>query len=274
MVTPKSTLNSEQSSLIASSRDAFGGVIVDPEDLGSRVRDFSRRLGHSLANWHAAGVRSVWLQIHVSRANLIPAAIKAGFSFHHADQTGAMLTKKLSDDSRVPPYATHYIGVGGAVIDNNDRLLVVSERFRRSRSGHYYKLPGGALRLGEHIADAAVREVREETGVLAQFEALVCFRHWHGYRYGRSDIYFICRMSPLSQEIRIQAEEIEECLWMPLSEYLQREDVSSFNKRVVAAARRSSGLHTTVVEGYGAPETHEIFVPLDTERVLHNKELP
>ena len=71
-----------------------------------------------------------------------------------------------------------------------------------------YKLPGGALHQGEHLLDGVMREVYEETGVRAKFESLVCLRHWHGYRYGKSDIYFICRLSPLSEEINMQAEEM------------------------------------------------------------------
>ena len=61
---------------------------------------------------------------------------------------------------------------------------MVSERHQiRPRSGPSYKLPGGALVQGEHLADGVVREVLEETGVRTRFEAVVCLRHWHGYRY-------------------------------------------------------------------------------------------
>ena len=81
--------------------------------------------------------------------------------------------------------------------------------------------------------DAAIREVLEETGIHTQFEALACFRHWHGYRYGKSDIYFVARLSPLSREITMQEEEIEECLWMPVEEYLGSEATSPFNRRIV-----------------------------------------
>ncbi len=76
---------------------------------------------------------------------------------------------------------------------------------------------------GEHLIDGVVREVLEETGVQAAFEALVCFRHWHGYRWNKSDIYFICRLSALSEEITAQANEIEEAKWMPVDEYLASE---------------------------------------------------
>ena len=54
----------------------------------------------------------------------------------------------------------------------------------------------------------------EETGVRAEFESIACFRHWHGYRYGKSDIYFVGRLRPLSREITMQADEIQECLWL------------------------------------------------------------
>ena len=69
-----------------------------------------------------------------------------------------------------------------------------------------------------------------------KFEALVCLRHWPGYRYGKSDICFVCRLSPLSQGVTMQAEEIEECFWMRVAEYFDSELVSVFNKRFVRGA--------------------------------------
>ena len=163
-------------------------------------------------------------------------------------------------ESLIPEYATHYIGAGGVVINSRDELLVVSELHRRSESPHY-KLPGGALHPGEHIADCVQREVFEETGVRAKFEKLVCFRHWHGYRYDKSDIYFVCRLSPLTEDIAIQAEEIEECHWLPISEYLSSDSVSTFNKHIVKAALESPGVVHTEIAGYSDPKRHEIFMP-------------
>jgi 8-oxo-dGTP pyrophosphatase MutT (NUDIX family) len=245
--------------------DRFGGVIVDPEQLPEDGADFAAILDRSLADWTVAGYRLVWLDVPIARAPLIPIAVAAGFVFHHSDEGDLVLTRRLVEDAFVPVHATHYVGVGGVVLNDRRDLLVVCERHRRT-SQRYYKLPGGALQPGEHLVDAVLREVLEETGVRARFESLVCFRHWHGYRYGKSDIYFVCRLTPLSEDVTAQATEIEECLWMPVEEYLAHELVSAFNKRIVLAALSSPGVAPEWVDGYDDPSRYEFFMPAEAER--------
>ena len=84
-----------------------------------------------------------------------------------------MLTLRLVKDTYVPPYATHYVGAGGVVLNQREELLVVCERYRNPGQPPFYKLPGGALLQGEHLAEAVIREVLEETGVHTEFDALV-----------------------------------------------------------------------------------------------------
>jgi 8-oxo-dGTP diphosphatase len=249
--------------LIESTTNVFGGVIIKPEALPTDPETFRRQLDHSLPHWASQGRRLVWLEVPLARANLIPVAVEAGFKFHHSSEDYLMLTYRLVKETFIPAYATHYIGAGGVVLNERRELLVVSERYRRDLGRPAYKLPGGALHQGEHLLDGVIREVYEETGVRAKFEGLVCFRHWHGYRYGKSDIYFICRLSPLNEEISIQAAEIEECLWMPVDEYLNSEYVGIFNKRIVQAALNSPGIIPAWIEGYNNPATHEFFMPRD-----------
>jgi 8-oxo-dGTP pyrophosphatase MutT (NUDIX family) len=241
------------------SPDQFGGVIVDSERLPDDAA-FAAALGPSLEAWTAAGFRLVWLDVPIARAALIPIAAAAGFVFHHSNDGDLMMTRRLVEGAFVPTHATHYVGVGGVVLNARRELLVVCERHRRT-SRRYYKLPGGALQPGEHLVDAVLREVLEETGVRARFEALVCFRHWHGYRYGKSDIYFVCRLAPLSEDVTMQAEEIEECLWMPVDDYLASELVSPFNKRIVRAALASPGVTPVWIEGHTDPARYEFFMP-------------
>jgi ADP-ribose pyrophosphatase YjhB (NUDIX family) len=240
--------------------DMFGGVIVEPNTLPLEADVFREQLAASLAHWRADGARLVWIDVPISHAALIPVAVEAGFIFHHSEEDHLMLTCRLVEDAFIPGHATHYIGAGGVVLNERAELLVVCERHRRTKQP-YYKLPGGALQAGEHLVDGVVREVLEETGVQTRFESLVCFRHWHGYRYGKSDIYFVCRLSPLSEELTMQAEELEECLWMPVQDYLSSELVSTFNKRIVQAAMNGTGVTTEWIEGYGDPARYEFFMP-------------
>jgi 8-oxo-dGTP pyrophosphatase MutT (NUDIX family) len=244
------------------SENRFGGVTADPEALPFEVEAFEQRLPGSLQVWEDQGLKAVWLEIPIAKSALIPVAVEAGFVFHHSGQDYVMMTRKLVEDAFIPPYATHYIGAGGVVINERRELLVVWERAHRQGGRKYYKLPGGALHQGEHIVDCVQREVREETGIETRFESLVCFRHWHGYRYDKSDIYFVCRLSPINDEILADEEEIAECLWMPVQEYLDSEDVGVFNKRIVQAALNGASLVPTWIEGYQTePDRREIFMP-------------
>lgn len=243
----------------------FGGIVTNPAHLPDDAAEFEARLDHSLEQWKADGAKVVWLEVPIEKADLIPVAVRRSFTFHHSEEQSLMLTCRLVGGAFIPPYATHYTGAGGVVINDRNELLVVSEKYRRSKKNPSYKLPGGALHQGEHLADCVTREVFEETGVKAEFVSLVCFRHWHGYRYGKSDIYFVCRLRPLTEKVTIQEDEIAEALWMPVDEYLAAEGVSSFNKEIVKAALESPGVSPTEIDGYSDPERHEIFMPRFTD---------
>lgn len=74
---------------------------------------------------------------------------------------------------QIPPYAHHMVGVGGMVVNDKDELLVVQEKFAAFTQ---WKLPGGYVDPGEDLWTAAVREVKEETGVDTEFDSLVAMR--------------------------------------------------------------------------------------------------
>lgn len=247
---------------LTSSVNRFNGIDIDPASLPQSPEHFAAALRHSLRVWGREGRRVVWLMVPIQQSRLIPVAVDAGFTFHHAGSEYLMLTRALDDHACVPGHATHYIGAGGVVVNDQDELLVVVEQYRRNRGqAPRYKLPGGALHPSEHLSAAVVREVREETGVDTEFQSLICFRHWHGYRFGKSDIYFVCRLRPLTHRLRRQEEEIAECRWMPLREYLQEARVSAFNRHVVQAALESPGMAVGSIEGYEDAQRYEIFMP-------------
>ena len=249
---------------LACTTNPFGGVVPRPDALPKDPEEFRQQLRYSMKAWSGEGFKVVWLELPTTQAKLVPVAVEEGFSFHHSGDRYLMLTFGLAEDALVPPYASHYIGVGGVALNRRNELVVVRERYGRRAGARTYKLPGGALHEGEHLAEGVVREVFEETGIRTRFEAMVCLRNQHGYRYGKSDIYVVCRLTPLSHRISIQAEEIAECLWMPLERYLGSGEVSYFNKRVVRAALESPGLVPTSIEGYDDPERYEFMMPSET----------
>ena len=241
----------------------FGGVVIDPPALPDTPQDFRSRLRYSMDLWRSDGVLVVWLEIPLNQAALVPVAVEAGFSYHHAGDDYLLLTCSLVEGSHIPPYASHYIGAGGVVLNEDRELLVVREKYGFGGRPATLKLPGGALRSGEHLAEAVVREVLEETGVETEFHSVVCFRHWHGYRYGKSDIYFVCRLTPLTREIAMQTQEIQECIWMPVDEFLGSDSVAEFNKWIVNAGLRVPGMVVTSVDGYPAVGDREFFESMD-----------
>ena len=233
---------------LAGTADIYGGLTVDPQRLPSNPASFTEALTASIDAWRRAGYRLIWLKVPHRLAPLVPVAAAAGFAFHHTGHATLMMTLPLNSDAHIPHYATHNVGAGGVVIDAHDRLLVVNERFRHDLSRPYYKLPGGSLDPEEDLAAAVVREVAEETGIQAEFQGVVCIRHRHQFRFGRSDLYIVCRLRPLIEEIRHDPAEIEDCRWMPLDEYFSSTYVAEFNRAVVRCAIQGPALAPATIE--------------------------
>jgi ADP-ribose pyrophosphatase YjhB (NUDIX family) len=72
------------------------------------------------------------------------------------------------DDPEAPPANSLVPSVNVAVADGEGRILVI----RRSDNENW-ALPGGAMDCGETIAQAALRETKEETGIECEILGLV-----------------------------------------------------------------------------------------------------
>eukprot|EP00123_Amoebidium_parasiticum_P012818 comp21597_c0_seq1/m.30236 comp21597_c0_seq1/g.30236 ORF comp21597_c0_seq1/g.30236 comp21597_c0_seq1/m.30236 type:complete len:362 (-) comp21597_c0_seq1:921-2006(-) len=221
-------------SLLEGKPDPYRGVTVKVEeevDQSTSVNHFLTILQASIQQWKLERRRGIWLSIPKSHGHLVGAATQSGFDFHHAQPGYVMLTKWLPTDeeSRLPTYAHHYIGVGGFVVNDRKEMLVVKERYRDK---DHWKLPGGLSDVGEDLKSTAVREVLEETGVTAEFVSFVGFREKHNYSFGRDDLYFVALLRAINTDITHCRREIEACMWMPIVEYIASPLVNPTNKHI------------------------------------------
>jgi ADP-ribose pyrophosphatase YjhB (NUDIX family) len=63
-------------------------------------------------------------------------------------------------------------------LDGADRLLLCRLSAITERPG-WWTLPGGGVEFGEHPEDAALRELREETGIVGRIQALLAVDSIH-----------------------------------------------------------------------------------------------
>lgn len=115
---------------------------------------------------HAAE-RGVWLRVPFTQrgAQLIAAAWELGFTRAHSVRGNVVTLQcwRKQGHNPTPTDAFTDIGVHAIVVDSRGRILGMRERYDRSR---LWSFPGGHVDPGEVFTAGAVREVREETGVL------------------------------------------------------------------------------------------------------------
>ena len=207
--------------VFAGRMDHYNGVTVDPASFKSHsVAEFALALRRSLDYWRSIDRRGLWLKLPVENLEFSAEVRDQGFQLHHAQSEYVMFTKWLGKGvSRLPAYATTHLGVGGVVINEKNQILAIREK--NGPFTKYWKVPGGAVDESEDLVDAVLREVREETGIQAEFHSILGFRHLTDYRFTRGDIYFVCRLSVTQTEQSPTAcpDEIAEARWMDLEEF-------------------------------------------------------
>jgi 8-oxo-dGTP pyrophosphatase MutT (NUDIX family) len=103
------------------------------------------------------------------------------------------------------------VGACVLVVDHNDRLLL-----QLRKDNNCWGLPGGSMDLGESLQEVAIRELLEETGLVAK--GMTLFNVYSGeefyYKYPHGDeVYnvvatFLCRK--YEGELRKEESEVQE----------------------------------------------------------------
>lgn len=109
--------------------DRYDGVIINGNKLPDDFNTYVRQLKNSLSHWRNSGNRGVWLKVPIEKSEFISPAVAEGFKFHHAEQGYAMLNHWLSEqeENKMPPNASHQVGVGCVVV-HEGKLLLVQEK--------------------------------------------------------------------------------------------------------------------------------------------------
>jgi 8-oxo-dGTP pyrophosphatase MutT (NUDIX family) len=216
----------------------YNGVIIDPTSFSYEKHDLEVALQGLLVYLERDRKGLAWITLPIHRSESIALFIAYGFIFHSCLPETLTLVRKPQESTYVPFVPTHIVGGGAIVINQHNEILVVRDR---GRTG--FNLPGGHVDPGERIQDSIVREVLEETGIEAEFEAILGFTTRHPYEFGKSNIHFICRLKPLTQTINvIDTDEIEEARWLSVDSYLADEANGMTNRQIVSEVAASKGL--------------------------------
>jgi ADP-ribose pyrophosphatase YjhB (NUDIX family) len=143
-------------------------------------------------------------------------------------------------DSRSYPQRP-YLAVSAAVI-RDGRVLVV--RRARKPAINLYTLPGGVVELGEHLKEAAAREVREETALAIAPAALaghseVIMRDPQG-GIERHFVVLCFAARWLSGEVALN-EELDDARWIEPSELAALRTTEGLGEIVANAFRQLAG---------------------------------
>ncbi|QWF82130.1 NUDIX hydrolase [Amycolatopsis sp. CA-230715] len=117
-------------------------------------------------------------------------------------------------DPNAPAANSIAVAVSAFIQDNESRILMI-----RRTDNDLYSLPGGQLELGETLTEAAVREVREETGIECEVTGIIGIysnpNHVIAYDDGEVRQEFsICFRARLVGGTLRTSDESSESLWV------------------------------------------------------------
>jgi len=131
---------------------------------------------------------------------------------------------------------TREFSAGGVVVDG-DRVVVIVPTRRSADGSRVLALPKGHVDPGETTLQAATREVREETGIVAEpVTELGETRYWYrrdGKTVGKAVSFFLFRY--LDGDTDDHDDEVEDVRWLELHQ-AHRQLSHSAEREIVALA--------------------------------------
>ncbi|KAB5527746.1 hypothetical protein DKX38_021593 [Salix brachista] len=212
----------EHVGLLNAVEDKYEGIVIEMKEPMDST-EFIPLLRASIVKWRQQGKKGVWIKLPIGLVGLVEPIVQEGFRYHHAEPDYLMLAYWIPDTpDTLPENASHRVGIGAFVLNKNGEVLVVKERSGGFKGTGVWKLPTGVVGEGEDIPSASIREVKEETGIDAEFMEVLAFRQSHQSFFRKSDLLFICMLRPRSFDIQKQDLELEAAQWMPIEDYVNQ----------------------------------------------------
>ncbi|HEY8417879.1 MAG TPA: NUDIX domain-containing protein [Limnochordales bacterium] len=128
------------------------------------------------------------------------------------------------------------VGVCGALV-REGRVLMVQQAYNNrygKGAGHWF-VPGGYVKPGETLAEAVVREIQEETGLVGRVRGLL------GLRERGGDLVIIFLLDYVQGEPRVQSDEILDARFVSREELEQLTPVMGLSREIARTALAAPG---------------------------------
>lgn len=238
--------------------DDYNGVVINKQALPDSITSFTEQFEAMLLEAKSQGKQLIWFSLSIQQSAFIQVLTNAGFVFHNCLEDEITLILRIKAEAYAPFVPTHSIGAGALIFNEQQQILVIREHLANHVG---FKLPGGHIELGEKISEAIVREVFEETGINSEFVGIQGFASKKHFRFGKSNIYFLCRLNALTSDINIQdIDEIAEAKWCDINEFIDDQNNHSFVREIVSSLQHEKGLKLIdITDNQGPNIKHEVF---------------
>ncbi len=139
----------------------------------------------------------------------------------------------------------------GCVVIRGEQVLLVRHTYGSAKGK--LLIPGGYVQVGEMPEDAAMREVLEETGVVAEPRDILCVR------FKPDDWYITFRMNHVSGEPRTDGSENSQAMFLDIDEAVRREDITELSRVIIGSCAAQGLRRHSYHPQTNAPRSYRVY---------------